>query len=160
MNLIVEFVSALKGAVTLTASRNLPGLDMKAGNLKLMRNKEVPLTTGMFITVGVSGKIEGRIIYRIDRLSALKLSGVMLGTTVRTMDAMAESALSELANIISGATLSSGNFNSLDVDMYPPTIFQGSVMTFNSLKMDIVHLPYTFTGGKLDVFIAIEDYNI
>jgi chemotaxis protein CheX len=114
----------------------------------------------MFITVGVSGKIEGRIIYRIDRLSALKLSGVMLGTTIRTMDRMSESALSELANIISGATLSSGNFNSLDVDMYPPTIFQGSVMTFNSLKMDIVHLPYTFTGGKLDVFIAIEDYNI
>jgi len=160
MNLIVDFVSALKSAVVRTAERNVPNLNIVAANIRILKERQIFLSTGMFITIGVTGKIRGQILYRLDNISALKLSSLMLNTNFTVIDEMAQSALSELTNIISGATLSSEAFGKLDIDIFPPTVFQGSKISLNALKMDVIQIPFSFNGGILDIFLAIEDYDL
>jgi chemotaxis protein CheX len=57
------------------------------------------------IVLGVTGQLEGMIIYGMSVFTADKIASQMLGTTIRTFDELAASAIAELGNMISGNAL-------------------------------------------------------
>jgi chemotaxis protein CheX len=57
------------------------------------------------IVLGVTGQLEGQIIIGMSIFTADKIASKMLGTTIRTFDELAASAIAELGNMISGAAL-------------------------------------------------------
>lgn len=115
------------------------------------------------VTVGIQiiGEFEGEVVYNLEESAACYLaSKMMMGMPVPTIqDEMAKSAVSELANIISGnvATIFAGK--KIIVDIKPPQF------RFNALADDfkmttrvekIVCVPLKFKDGhvfEVDVMI-------
>lgn len=158
MNQIVTFVSCLKRAVHEVIAGTVPDLGFVPGELAIRKEREIPLTSGVFIIVGMTGQMRGRMIYRFDSRSALSLGGSLTGTHDTVLTDLALSGLTELTNMISGRTLSMPEFTELSIDITPPTLFSGRSITLQSLKIDVIQLPFTFRGGRLEVFIAIEEF--
>ncbi len=156
MQQIITFVSCLKRAVHEVISGTVPDLGFTAENLEVKKDREIALTSGVFIIVGLTGQIRGRMIYRLDNRSALALGARFTGM----LSDLAVSALSELTNMVSGRTLCMPEFTNLSVDITPPTLFTGRSITLQSLKIDVILLPFHFQGGRLEVFIAIEDIQL
>ena len=160
MQQIVTFVSCLKKAVHEVISGTVPDLGFNAETLEIKKDREIALTSGVFIIVGLTGQIRGRMIYRLDSRSALALGGRFTGVQETVLSDLAISAISELTNMVSGRTLCMPEFTNLSVDITPPTLFTGRSITLQSLKIDVILLPFTFQGGRLEVFIAIEEINL
>lgn len=158
MNQIIQFVSCLKQAVSEVVAGMIPGLAFEPAALQMKKEREIPLTSGVFIIIGMTGKIRGRIIYRLDSRSALALGNAMGGQAETMLSDFITSALCELTNMISGKTLSYPEFGDLNVDITPPTLFTGRSITLQSIKLDVILLPFHFKGGALEVFIAIESF--
>ena len=74
------------------------------------------------VVIGVTGQLVGEIIYTMDTDCGLYLaSKVMMGMPVPAMDDMAKSAVSELANMISGSVANTLYNNGVQVDITTPT---------------------------------------
>jgi chemotaxis protein CheX len=154
---ILPFVSSIKQATNEVLAGSIPEFSVVAKEVEVIKSSEISLSTGLFIIVGLTGKIKGRIIYRFDNISALKVASKMMMTDMTILDEMACSALSELANMISARTLMMPEFQELAIDISPPTLFQGKTVTLQSLRIDVIRLPFEFPKGCVDVFIAIEE---
>lgn len=159
MQQIVTFVSCLKQAVHEVISNTIPDLAFTPENLEIKKDREIPLTSGVFIIIGMTGKVRGRMIYRLDTRSALSLANRLTGQEDTILGEFGISALSEITNMVSGRTLASPEFGALNVDITPPTLFSGKSITLQSLKIDVILLPFHFQGGRLEVFIAIEEFS-
>lgn len=67
--------------------------------MNLEKEKEVG---ALFITVGVTGEIEGKIIYGFSKEFALSMLKIMTMMEMKEIDEMVCSAMAEISNIISG----------------------------------------------------------
>jgi len=73
------------------------------------------------IAIGVVGDLHGEVIYRFPVSTSLKMVNIMSGMQFEEVDAFVTSAISEIANIISGnvLTILSDN-NDMKCDILPP----------------------------------------
>lgn len=75
------------------------------------------------VVIGITGELSGEVIYTMDMNCGLYLaSKVMMGMPVPTLDDMAKSAVSELANMISGRTAITLFNQGVTVDITTPTL--------------------------------------
>ena len=54
------------------------------------------------VVCGVTGEVQGQVIFGMSLVTADKVASTMLGQTIKTFDALAASAIGELGNMISG----------------------------------------------------------
>jgi chemotaxis protein CheX len=90
--------------------------------------KSAPYTTSaVTVAVSIHGDFVGEVVYNMEEATGCYIaSKMMMGMPVPALDFMSQSALSELANMISGnvATLFSGK--GIIVDITPPTFRIGA----------------------------------
>ncbi len=72
------------------------------------------------IDIGVTGDLQGKVIYRYPVSTSLNIVNVMSGMQFDTVDVFVTSAVSEIANIISGNVLSALSENDMNCDILPP----------------------------------------
>src|SRR5690242_9588483 len=87
------------------------------------------------VITGVTGQIEGQIIYGMSLITADKIASVMLGQTIRTFDQLAASAIGELGNMVTGNAsmlLAEAGFR---CDITPPSIVRGSNVRITTLSV-------------------------
>lgn len=77
---------------------------------------------GLDISIGVVGDLEGEVVYRFPRDTSLSMVNIMSGMEVDTVDDFVTSAISEIANIISGNVLMTLAENDVKCDILPPSI--------------------------------------
>ena len=103
------------------------------------------------VIVGFVGQLKGEVIYTMDGPCALYLaSKVMMGTPVADMNATSKSAVSELANIISGHASIVLSKHEVEVDITTPTFVEGQKSDkFNFIKPadKLICLPINLSGG-------------
>ena len=106
------------------------------------------------VSIDIIGQIEGEIVYNMDEATGCFIaSRMMMGMPVPTLhDDMAKSAVSELANIISGnvATVFSGK--EIIVDIKPPQLrFNATAADFpvSEKVPKIVCVPLQFANGSI-----------
>lgn len=106
--------------------------------------------------IAITGKIAGLVIYSMSTSTACTIAGRMIGEEVATLDGMAQSAIAELANMITGQAgigLARAGFTS---DMSPPILLVGNgsmIATFNLTRLVI---PLVMSFGEIQVDIAIK----
>src|SRR3990172_4858733 len=54
------------------------------------------------VLIGITGEIHGQVIYGMSAKTAKKVASSMIGHSVPLMDELAQSAISELGNMITG----------------------------------------------------------
>ncbi|NMB43413.1 MAG: chemotaxis protein CheX [Clostridiales bacterium] len=72
------------------------------------------------ISVGVVGELQGDVIYRFPVETSLNMVKIMSGMEFDAVDIFVTSAISEIANIISGNVISALSDKELKYDILPP----------------------------------------
>jgi len=89
--------------------------------------------SGVNIIVGIVGEIKGNVVYSMDLETAKKIaSTMMMGMPVDELDDMSNSALSELANMLTAGAATAFYQIGIKVDISTPTLLYGEKI---SIKM-------------------------
>ena len=74
------------------------------------------------ICIGVTGDLTGKVIYRFADQTSLSVVNIISGMEIDSIDEFVTSAISEIANIISGNVLSMLAKVNIICDMLPPYV--------------------------------------
>jgi len=72
------------------------------------------------IAIGIIGDLQGEVIYRFPVPTSLNMVNIMSGMQFDTVDSFVTSAISEIANIISGNVLTALSASEMKCDILPP----------------------------------------
>jgi chemotaxis protein CheX len=110
----------------------------------------------IWIQIGMTGQMQGDIVFGLAEEVALKMVSAMMGGFVITeMDEMGKSAISELGNMISG-NASTMLFNQgVRVDITPPKIVQSATAAGFTPKRALTIPLIMESIGELDIQVLI-----
>ena len=111
-----------------------PGLFFRAGNGagqppvkgELAAQPTIFTSQQCNVVCGVTGQVQGQVIYGMSLTTADKIASTMLGQPIKTFDALAASAIGELGNMISGNAMQHLSEAGWICDITPPTIMRGT----------------------------------
>lgn len=110
------------------------------------------------IITGVTGKVEGMVIYGMSLTTADKIASKMIGQPVRTFDQLAASAIAELGNMITGNAsmlLSEAGFI---CDITPPSIVRGTSLKMTTLNIPALVVPLCLDGiGDIEMTVSLQE---
>jgi len=106
----------------------------------------------IWIQIGVSGQVQGDIVFGLHETVAIKLASAMMGGfAITELDEMGRSAISELGNMISGNAITIMFNQGIKVDITPPRIIESAENAgFHPRKA--LTIPLIMDGiGELDI---------
>lgn len=92
----------------------------------------------VLIILGVTGQLEGQVIFEIKEKNAkLLASKMMMGYEVAELDNMALSAISELGNMIMGNSATVFSQQNTIIDITPPMMARGNMIISRQYAVNI-----------------------
>ena len=107
--------------------------------------------------IAMTGGVAGLVIYSMGIDTACALATRMIGDPVPELDAMAQSAIAELANMITGQAGIGLERNGFPSDMSPPLLLLGKGSTIATLNLTRLVVPLILSFGEIIVDIAIKE---
>jgi chemotaxis protein CheX len=109
------------------------------------------------VITGVTGNIEGQVIYGMSLITADKIASAMLGQTIRTFDQLAASAIGELGNMITGNASALLHDAGIHCDITPPTIVRGTNVKISTLNIPALIVPVTIKDiGEIEIIVSLK----
>jgi chemotaxis protein CheX len=110
----------------------------------------------IWIQIGITGQMQGDIVFGLHEAVALKLVSAMMGGFVLTeMDEMGHSAISELGNMISGNASTMLYNQGVRVDITPPKVVQ-SLTAAGFIPKKALTIPLIIEGiGELEIQVVM-----
>ncbi|MFW2490886.1 chemotaxis protein CheX [Clostridium chromiireducens] len=134
----------------------LPAVEKKGISLK-GRFIESP---GVVIIVGIIGDIKGNVIYGLSLEAAKTIaSTMMMGMPVENFDELAQSAISELTNMITATVATNFSKEDININISTPTLVHGS-FTANASSDKVVCVQMGVGDMNIDVNISMEKNTI
>jgi chemotaxis protein CheX len=116
--------------------------------------------TGQQINVmcGVTGSIQGLVIYGMSVTTADRIASRMIGQPVVTFDALASSAIAELGNMISGHSATALMNQGFQCDITPPTIIRGTNVKVSTYDVPALVIPLEFAEiGRFEISVSLNE---
>lgn len=106
----------------------------------LKMTKGIVQSNGVLVNIGLIGMLSGNVLYNIHSDSAKKIaSKMMMGMPVNELDAMAQSAIGELGNLLAANAAIALEGLGVQIDISPPTLIIGdSFVATNQETKNIV----------------------
>ncbi len=110
------------------------------------------------IVCGITGAVEGQVIYGMSIIAADKIASKMLGAPVVTFDQLAASAIAELGNMISGNSLTLLASRGYSCDITPPTIVKGANVKISTLSIPALVIPMKLRDvGDFEINVSLQE---
>lgn len=129
--------------------------EVKRGELYL-KSTSIPVM-GVAAIVGLAGDVEGRVLFDMDKPTALKVASVMNGEELKTMDELVKATITELANMITAQAVTKLHELGFKFDLTPPAIFTGENMEVSDQDVEALIVPMETAQGKLEINVAIRE---
>jgi len=113
-------------------------------------------TQQVSIVIGVTGAVEGHVVYGMPLVTATKIAAAMASTPIMTFDEMAGSAIAELGNIVSGNAATLLSEAGYECEITPPTLIRGSDVEVSTSTPALVVPLYT-DFGKVEINVALRE---
>ncbi len=113
-------------------------------------------TQQITIELGVDGVVAGNVLYGMSMTTAQKMASVMMGQPLASMDEMAWSAISELANIITGRATQLLSDRGYECNISTPTIIKGWNVEV-SVAVPALVVPMVTTCGSFEINTALYE---
>jgi chemotaxis protein CheX len=150
VNHINPFISAFT-----TVMPQLGFNTVKKGALSV-KGKEL-LSSGVIIVLGIVGAIKGNVVYAIAMEDAKKIaSSMMMGMPVDELDEMAQSALSELTNMLTANAATCFADAGISIDISTPTLLHGKNISLKMSSSQVLCVQLLADGIPIDINIAFE----
>ena len=115
---------------------------------------------GVMIILGIMGDIKGNVIYGTSIESAKKIaSSMMMGMPVNELDELAQSAISELTNMLTANAAINFSKENIEINISTPTLVHGE-FTANSSSDKVVCVEMQVNDMIFEVNIALEKNTI
>lgn len=153
----VEYINPFLVSISNVLKEVIPHIDIVRGPLE--KRLTPMITKGCASLIGVTGDIEGRVVFDMTKETALKIAGAMNGEVFTIFDFMVSSTINELANMICGGAITILNNNGKKLNISAPTIFTGQDLELydSSLVGEAVIVPINTALGQLFVNVAVRD---
>lgn len=109
------------------------------------------------IITGVTGKVEGQVVYGMSLLTADRIASAMLGQQIRTFDQLAASAIAELGNMITGNASSLLTEAGFPCDITPPSIIRGTNVKMSTLNIPALVVPICLEIGEIELTVSLKE---
>ncbi len=150
----IEYVSPFIEA-SIQAMQDLVHATPQRG--KLSARPQVFTTQQVNIVCGITGDIEGQIMYGMSIISADKIASVMLGSTVITFDQVAATAIADLGTKMAQHSTERLLEQGFHCQITPPTIVKGSNVKISTLDIPALVIPLTLPGiGEMEINLSIQ----
>lgn len=131
------------------------GCTVDRGTPRLETDKAV--TNDLAVIVGVTGEARGLVMYNFAEITAKGIASAMFGHPIPTLDRLAESALAELANVITGSAAMNLEREGYMCTLTPPTMIQGRNTMVTMVNLLRLVIPVKTQYGPVDICIALRD---
>lgn len=144
------FLDAIQGVMP-----QLGFTDIKKANLNV-KDKSVK-TSGVMLNLGIVGDIKGNVIYTMTFENAKQIaSKMMMGMEVPELNEMAQSALSELSNMLTANASIKFSEMGINIDISTPTLIYGEDIEAKTNVDKVICITMSVDGIGFDVNIAIH----
>ncbi|QUL99181.1 MAG: chemotaxis protein CheX [Candidatus Fermentithermobacillus carboniphilus] len=143
----------LQGAVEFFKSELNTCIDR--GKLRLEASRATPQQVN--IIVAVTGDAEGLVLYSMTERTAKNIASTMTGSPVPVFDELAESALAEMGNIITGQAAAGLEKMGFTCRISPPALVYGEGTIISTVDIKRLVVPIRIESlGDLDISIALR----
>ena len=111
------------------------------------------------VIVGLTGKMRGQVIITLGNDTAKFVASTMMGgMPVEEMDEIANSAISELGNMIMGNTATILATKGIGIEITPPSLLSGEKIKISSSGMKTICVPLELgEDNKVNIEISLEE---
>jgi chemotaxis protein CheX len=149
----VEFVNPFVQAASEVLESELGG-EAQRGTLRL--HKTAVTTAEVTAVVGVTGTLNGLVLYSMSQATALSIVSRMMGQDFEEFNALAQSGIGELGNVITGRAgilLSEAGYPS---NITPPALVIGKGSMITTLDLIRLVLPLETEVGALEIQVVLK----
>ena len=148
-----EFVNPFASAVVMVFQKEF-GMNVMRDSLALQQG---PLRGADVNTIiGVTGQLEGQVIYTFDERVALRIASALMGEAVEELDELAKSAVAELGNIITGNAAIGLSENGYNCILTPPTLLTGKELIVTTFT-PVLNIPFSTDFGSVTAHVALRE---
>ena len=149
----VEFVNPFLEAASEVLDAELGGEALR-GTLRL--HKTAVTTDEVTAVVGVTGTLQGLVLYSMSQATALRIVSRVMAQEFAEFDAIAQSGIGELGNVITGRAsvlLSEAGYPS---NITPPALVIGKGTMITTLDLNRLVFPLETEVGRLEVQVVLK----
>jgi chemotaxis protein CheX len=150
----VEFVNPFVQAAMQVMESEIGG-EVNRGDIHMQ--KSAYTTDEVTAVVGVAGRIAGLVLYSMSEATARAIVSRLLGQECAEFDAMAQSGIGELGNVITGragALLADAGYPS---NITPPSLMLGKGLMVTTLDLQRLVLPLETEIGTLEIQVVLKE---
>ncbi len=114
------------------------------------------INTGVNIIVGMVGAIKGNVVYSLNFESAKKIASMMMGMPINELDDMANSALSELANMLTAGAATFFSNLGIQMEISTPTLLYGENITIKMSSNQVLCIELKADESAIEINVAFE----
>ena len=145
----VKFVNPFINAIT-TVLPQLGFLTITRGKLST-REKAMP-SLGVTVLVGFTKSVRGNVAYNMTTEAACKIaSTMMMGMPVAAFDEMAQSAISELSNMVTANVATNLASMDFEVDISTPSLTLGDNFSVKISDMQYLVIEMDVDGNLIEI---------
>lgn len=130
-------------------------LTISRGELNL--DKEPYSTDDITIIISLVGQVMGNVIYSLNNQTAIALASRMMEEELKSLSALAQSSIAELANVITGRAsvlLAQAGYESV---ISTPTFLMGKGAIISTLDFARLIVPLNSEVGSLTIHLALRE---
>ena len=126
---------------------------------KDLKKKDAPIPSmPISIIIGVTGPVRGQVVYSLDTNFAYAVAKAMLpGKLPLEIRRLVNSAISEIANIITGKASIDLAGEDRTINITPPAVFTGNGLAMDFLSIPTIALSFISEFGVIEINIALAD---
>ena len=148
-----EFVNPFASAMVMVFQKEF-GMNVMRDSLALQQG---PLRGADVNTIiGVTGQLEGQVIYTFEERVALRIASALMGEAVEELDELGKSAVAELGNIITGNAAIGLSENGYNCILTPPTLLTGKELIVTTFT-PVLNIPFSTDFGSVTVHVALRE---
>jgi chemotaxis protein CheX len=130
------------------------GSETQRGDLRL--HKSAITTDEITALVGVTGTVTGLVLYSMSEATALGIASRISGREFTEFDALAQSGIGELGNVITGRAAVLLSIAGYPANITPPALVIGKGTMITTLDLNRLILPLQTELGPLEIQVVLK----
>ena len=151
VDFVNPFIAAAMDVVKATID-----VDLERGPIRLETSKVA--ADDVTVVIGVTGSAEGIVLYGMSERAAKSLASAMIGRRIPVFDALAESAVAELGNMIAGRATTGLENQGYVCRLTPPTLLYGRGTLISLFDINRLVIPLSSEHGLIEISVALRDH--
>jgi chemotaxis protein CheX len=152
----VEYINPFSVAAHSVLTTVLEDKEIKRGQLAVSDDPHV--IQGVSTVVGVSGALQGHVIFDMTKKTALAVASAMNGEPMVGLDNITRSTINELANMVAGNAAAKLSEAGYVCDITPPTFIIGEKSEVYAHKgMKHLVVPFETKCGTITISVALSE---